>query len=517
MSFKAKYITGFNEQGIHLTEHDLNMLLFLYEHRLLTQSQLFEFYCLSSKQTYNYKSFCNRMIKLEKVGIIKRTRYDLIRRNGIFMYLVELERKGIDVLYICGYLEKTYSQRIPTGNHEHFLGIKQSIIGAYKALSDDPYGFWIGVSTGRDSSSKVNDYVYVFDKERIKGATGISSRSEKEVLSIFKSDEFGSNLEQPRQRIENQLSIYKRSAPTSYGHITNYFRDKGYPDDFVKGLYPDWMIVRNKKVYDFEFDTGSETFETLLKKIVNYMELNKKDEFEHTVFIISLDDSITLRNVTDIQANRLSVLKDKIITGTIEKRDKEDGKLKSYPVTKDYSFISDDLEVYVFPLGRTEEILRTVMNKTKNNGKKSDDIKVCEEFFNQNKNRLILEQLTDIKQWARYDIYRKKYDDYEVPDILECNKFDEPMALLPFYLQEGNVRLMDKFRYFGYKIHNGTEFRSGYTKAIGIYKTKDEMVHDILSDEVIENEDALLFYCLDEQKFYDVINREEVELKNPNL
>lgn len=514
MTFRAKYITGFNDKGIYLTEYDLNMMLFLYEHRLLSQKQLFEFYLLQL-ENYNYNSFCNRLNKLEKEGIIKRTRYDLIRRNGIFMYLVELEKKGLDILYLSGYLKKSYSQRVPTSNYEHFLGIKQSVIEAYKVLKDDIFGFAIGVNTSQGGTGEVNDFVYVFDKDKAYEITGISSGNKKEVLSIFKNEEFGVNPEQPRKRIENEYIAYKRAALTSYGHITNYFRDQGYPDDYVTGLYPDWMIIHNKNVYDIEFDTGSERYETLLKKIVNYMELNKKDKHKHIVFIISLDDSMTLRNVTEVQTERLSILKDKIMTGIIDKKTKQNE--EDNLVTPGYNFRKDNLDVYVFPLGRTSEIYNKVMKKKRNAGKNSDENLAIKEFFHQNKNTLKLNPIIDDADKRRHNINRTKFEEYDLPLFLfESTKYHEPMLFIPFYLEEGNVRTMDKFCYFGEKIHNGNELNSIYTKAVGIYQTKEEMIHDILSVEGINNADSLLFYCLDEQRFYDVINKEETELINPN-
>ncbi|WP_121616868.1 replication-relaxation family protein [Virgibacillus halodenitrificans] len=519
MEFKAKYITGFNDKGICLNENDLNMLLFLYEHRLLTQRQLFEFYHISVK-TYSDKSFYNRLTKFEKEGIIKRTRYDLIRRNGIFMYLVELENKGIDILYLSGYLRKRYSQRIPTSNYEHFLGIKQSVLELYKViLKSDLYGFSIGVNTGKDGTGNVNDFIYVFDKKKANGVTGLYSVNRKEELTIYKNGEFGVNSEQPRKRIENEYSHYKGSAPTSYGHITNYFKDQGYPEDFVTGLYPDWMIAHKsnniRNTYDIEFDTGSETYETLLKKIVNYMELNKKDERKHTVFIASLDDSITLRGVTNVQTERLSVLKDKIMTGIVDKKNNKNDNNKK--VTGDYDFRRDDLEIYVFPLGRSAKIFNKVMNKKRKKGELSEQQKAIQDFLIQNKNKLHLKLIKDKEQQAKHNIYRTDFEVYEIQLLLECTINEEEMVLLPFYLQEGNVRTMDIFCYFGDKIRHGNGFRAGYTKAIGIYQTKDEMLNDILSVEGIHNANSLLFYCLDQQRFYDVLTKEEIELTTPEL
>jgi hypothetical protein len=497
MTFKVKYITGFNDQGIYFNESDLTMLLFLYEHKLLTQKQLFEIYRMNPhNQSYSYNSFCNRLNKFEKVGVIKRTRYDLIRRNGIYMYLVEVDQKGIEILYLSGYLEQNYSQRIPKSNYEHFLGIKQSVIEAYKILANE-YGFAIGVTSSRDNKGKTNNYIYVFDKEKSYEITGISSSPKKEVLSIYKSDEFGINPEYPRQRTEKSFISYKGAVLTSYGHITHYFKDRGLPEDFVKGLYPDWMLVKHKKTFDIEFDKGTEKFEIIQKKMNNYIELNRKDKNKHIVFFISLDDSITMRNVTEVQVSRLSSLKHILMINGLRNK---------------------DLDVYILPLGRVHEIYKKVMidDEKREGGKYTVEQQAQLDFIKQNHKTLRFELLNTPELQRENNIYRTKFDDYSLSILLKCNKFNEPMILLPFYLQEGNIRTMDKFCYFGGKIHNG-ELPAGYTKAVGIYQTKDEMIHDILSSEGERYADSLLFYCLDEQKFYDVLSKEETELTNPVL
>lgn len=492
MAFKLKYITGFNDQGIYMNESELTMLLFLYEHRLLTQRQLYEMFILNKQNTnYTYNSFCNRLTKFEKLGVIKRSKYELIRRNSVFMYLVEVDQKGIEILYYAGYLENPYSQRIPKGNYEHLLGIKQSVIEAYKVLISE-FGFAVGISSSRGFKKGISDFLYILDQDRAAEIGGTKdTNTRQEVLKLYKSDEYGNNPRLPRNRPENSFKKYKGTVLTSYNHITNYFRDFDLPEDFVKGLFPDWMLTQQKNTFDIEFDTGSEQFDIIKMKMDNYIELNQKDRQKHTVFFISLDDSITTRGLTEVQTSRLAALKDYLMVNSLRKK---------------------DLDVYLFPLGRTQSVYKRVMLSTH-----LDNKEVLREFVKQNAQRLKLAHLNSIELLNKNGIYRTRFEEYNASMFLQANHLAESITLLPFHLKEGDIRTMDEFCYFGRKINGGenikSEFPIGYTFAVGIYETKEELLNDIINSEGISCSKSILLYCLEDQKFYDVVTKTETTIK----
>lgn len=487
MAFKTKYITGFNEQGVYLNESELTTLLFLYEHKLLTQRQLYEFFTLTNgNKEYNYNSFCNRLNKFEKLEVIKRTRYDLIRRNGIYMNLVEIDPKGIELLYLSGYLENNFNQRIPKSNYEHLIGIKQSVIEAYKVLTNE-FGFAVGVSSSRDNTKQTSNFLYIIDKEKSLDIAAIKSEAEeREVLYVFKSEEYGVNPKGPRIRPETSLLAYKGAVLTSYNHITNYFRDRNLPEDFVTGLYPDWMITQYSNTFDIEFDTGTEKFDIIRGKIDNYIELNNKDSQDHVVFFISLDDTITTRNFTDVQIERLASLKHFLMINGLR---------------------GGELDVYLFPLGRTQAVYQKAMLN-----EYMDYADVMRAFAIQNVKRLKLVPLNTPELLKENRIYRTNFDDYDATIFLQANHLVEPITLMPFQLKEGDLRTMDEFCYFGGKIHGG-ELPHGYTKAVGIYETKEELLNDIISSEGKLYEGSLVLYCLEDQNFYDVSTKSETSIE----
>ncbi|MEX3623563.1 hypothetical protein [Viridibacillus arvi] len=494
MPLKIKYITGFNEQGVYLNESELTMLLFLYEHKLLTQKQLFEVFKLNeANHKYGYNSFCNRLSKFEKLGVIKRTKYELIRRNSIYMYLVEVDQKGIDILYYAGYLKNNFNQRIPKSNYEHLLGIKQSVIEAYKVLVDE-YGFAIGVSSSRDNTKGTTEFLYLLNQDKSYEIAGIEEEPLKqELLHLYKAEELGTNPIRARERPENALFAYKGAVLTSYNHITNYFRDRNLPDDFVKGLYPDWMLSQHRNTFDIEFDTGTEKFDIIRMKMDNYMELNKKDTQKHTVFFVSLDDSITTRGLTEIQTSRLAALKHFLMVN-------DSGS----------SLREQELDVYLFPLARTQSVYKKVMLNDF-----MGEREVLREFVRQNSQRLQLAHLNTIESLNKNRIYRTNFDDYNASIFLQTNHLAEPIILMPFYIKEGDIKSMDEFCYFGGQIKRG-ELPNGYTKAIGIYETKEELFNDIVSSEGIEYNESIMLYCLEDQKFYDAVTKIEAEIKLPS-
>jgi hypothetical protein len=488
MEFKVKYITDSNDKGVYLTDSDMHLLLFLYEQRLLAQTQLYEFYKLFH-QPMTYNAFCNRLARLDEHKIIRRTRYELVRKSGLFLYLVEISPIGTELLYNAGYLNKKIWNKAAKTNVEHTLGIKQSVLEAFK-IKANQQGYLLGGG---------GEYLYIFDPERIEReilSTGLSTR--QKALKLYKNDDIGQNPLTPRERSENALLERREGILISYSY-TDYRReieeqiraDENKTDEIkkkeieeIRKLVPDWILKQNTNTYDIEFDTGTEKVSTIQNKIENYISLNRIDKQDHTVLFISLDNSITTRTVSDIQTARLSDIKRQLMIET--------------------SLRDENLNVYVFPLERTSAVMQRLLNGTYIGEKRAITL-----FYNQVKTQYNVKP-TNMEILKKLGVYRIQFDDYRISYALYVEQ-KEPFLILPFYLKEGDIRSMDKFCYFIEKVY-ALELPYG-TRVVGIYETKEEMENDIQRIEVDNYHQVVLLYNLEDGMFYDAVTKELETLK----
>lgn len=522
MPFLLKYVTGINDRGLEIKDSELSLLLFIYEQKIIKQSQLFEFTKLVPKlKKIEYISFCNRLKRLEEHGMIKRSKYHLLAKSKIFNYLVEIDIKGLQILYLSGYLESRPPKlRVPQKNLEHHLGIKQTVLDIFQQYADKD-GAIIGINAIRD---ELNEFVYVFDTEKTMKKLGMeistNEVSKKEKLKIKKEELTTNSIKKIVPRIWSEKDIIlqrKELFLRSYSFIKHYLQDRKLSDQIITGLSPDWLFVYNNHTYSIELDTGSENYSVLLLKLAHYLELNKLDPLQnHTVFIVMLDNSIMTRKYTESNRDRISLLKDFFVVQPDSKyrvatKEERDGKIIRYISSTEGEFISlrnQQLDVYIFSLERAAAVFEKVqMNKYQS----SRDIRFT--FLEQQEDNLNpIALLPD--ELSKSNILTSSKLDYPIPNLIIKAEINEKSILLfLFHLKEGNIKTMDRMSYFSSKIINredGFIYAEETAKVVGIYQFEDELLNDINSERVIKSGKAIVLYCIETQKFYDVLTKIEI-------
>lgn len=536
MSLKVKYITGVNSQGLVLTDADLMLLLFIYEHKLLTQKQAYAFYQMinpngnsmqskhgnqeeeKKKAIYLYRAFCNRLNKFEKASLIKRTRYEIVQNTVIGLNLIELHPKGIEVLYLAGLIDNKNMPRIPKLNLEHTMGIKQSVIEALKVVYGNE-GYSVGVSSRSNRKNQLSYFLYIYDTEEAYYLIGEEPSDYKQTkLTFYKGENVGRNPRRPYQwPLKEEFISYKDVVWHSYSVIQDYLIERELVEEFDLPLQPDWILSQDENTFDIEFDTGSENIEVLLLKIDNYIELNNLDGSNHTVCIITLDNSIPTRKFTDVQIERISNLKDLLVYPEgywIVEKDVNGKSVKS--VTKDMGKASDrkilnlreeDLNVYVFSLERANAIYTKLLN---NDYLKHDE--VFKTFYIQQQNNLHLQPASK-EEFSEFGLYGIAQFDYPFENIYFNRHNNDLHLLIPVQLKEGDVKSMDCFGYFCRNVMERISgFKGGeYATVVGIYETEDELLHDISSQQVQKYSAAAKLYCIENGLFYDVLTKEVIK------
>lgn len=278
----AKYIIGKNEKGIYLTIGDLYSLLFLYEQRLLTVSQMYKFYSFFYNQPKNFNAFRNRLNKMAKLKIIRKENYALKKKNGFELGMITISDKGVFILEQCGFIPKNQNYTfVSKRQFEHTLGIREVVLNSIE-LEVNRKGWILAGPTG--------EHTYMFSKLISKyGIDNLSPFNKWSAIPkhIYDDEDWGDNILETSE-INTDHNIFKENTLYSIPPFKLIHDIEGADSD----LKPDWIFRYNNHYFNIEVDTGTERGGVIESKVKRYIKLaHLMPSIQHHVIFALVDDS----------------------------------------------------------------------------------------------------------------------------------------------------------------------------------------------------------------------------------
>ncbi|KOO48147.1 replication-relaxation family protein [Priestia koreensis] len=179
LKVERKYFsTGDNRKGVQITDGEIQTLLLLYNQRILTHPQMYE-YLKQIEPATKSETYRRRVSqKFTKYGIVIAEPYSLGQKGFYFNYY-RIGPKGLDILIQEGLISKQVSRNLPSRianikNLDHYLSIQQVVISTLsKGLSQGenftsvaPYDF-IGTDQMFENERIVSDWVISHDDQHV--------------------------------------------------------------------------------------------------------------------------------------------------------------------------------------------------------------------------------------------------------------------------------------------------------------------------------------------------------------
>lgn len=496
-----KYITGPNGKGLKLNRADVETLLFLFEHKLISQPQLFQFYSLI--KAIHYDSFRKKVNKFAKLGLIQLKKYVIKKkRKGVETTLIQLTEKGFWLLKKAGYLNNTSFDINQIGmKWDRTLAIKEIVLHAIKAE-----GMKKGVVTGGQ-----NKHLYLFDKKKAT-ALNLVTNAEYDLppnTVTICSNEFSEDMTKISSEKIVDSFVLKRDILYSFNSITQMFPN----DSHENMLEPDWILGLNNNLLDIEVDTGYRTFVngeeiielgkavTIEERMNQYIQLHENYPLNHTVIYVYLDDSFLFKKNYGKKLQRIRNLK-KIIMNVDSIRE-------------------SPLDIYVISLESSKNVVETLFHLFR--GDISDE-GLIEDAFKEISSKSEINahytnQLLSIEN-ARQLNYLIPQEELRIQKLfyfyaLKNGKRIEKV-LIPIPMYEGNVRSQALLQHLS-NLLKENKLKWGLpddSKILAIYPNKEAMDRDIFRSDAVKeqiilcNLEELKFdkYC----KFYDINRKGEM-------
>lgn len=489
------YRTGENGKGIRLNIADIETLLFLFEHKLISQTQLYEFYILF--KNIHYDSFRKRMSKFVKNKIIQFKKYEFNKKkSGIVKNLILLDTEGYEILYAAGLLKRKQEDYQNPTNWDRILATKEVVLHAIKEEAQRA-GVLFGIE---------HQHPYVFQKEKaikliqeddLIDGNMILSKGQKPIY-------FNWNPIIPRK-------IPKGTPYSSSGYDVMFRIDADYE------INPDWILGFDEQILNIEIDTGyrtlvreenskSRSVDEQLKRYINLANYFSKFKIELSVLYVYLDDSIPFRKNYGRKTQRIKNFKQKMI---------------EEEVIRDSS-----LNIYVCSLDRSQNVIRNLLSVFHNEQSQKSIIK-----------QLLIELFNYLKLDSKYKVsyFNKEKINHFYPlssqsieqalyiTWKEGNQISERF-LIPIPIIEGDIRSQNKAQHLSEQL-NGNKQNWGLpydSKVLMVYPDRESMKGDILRDDIVSNSvcvtnlEELRKYQSKEQQinFYDVTRRGEIAFED---
>jgi hypothetical protein len=484
------YRTGNNAKGVRLTHADLETLLFLFEHKLISQTQLYEFYTLI--KDIHYDSFRKRMNKFAKNGIIQFKKYEITKkRKGVVKNLILLDTKGYEILYAAGLLERMDNPYQNRTNWDRLLATKEVVLQAIK-LDMQRTGLLIGGD---------NKHLYILQKEKALKQNLIKEediRKEKMILHEVKKPLVLNYDSKPfvlKPNILYSFSSYRTMFPNIEHHAE-----------------PDWILGINQNILNIEIDTG---YRTLIKEesetisvdeqMKKYIELSEQfSSLKHTVLYIYMDDSFPFRKNYGRKTQRIKNFKQFIM---------QEEKIRNSSLN---IFVSS-LERSKYILGHLLSCFRGILNKEK----------MLREAMTCLMETLEAEHKYTILHFKNREEIIRNFSlpayQLSVDELLSITwkDGDQPKerVLIPFVLFEGDVRSQDEVQLLSKQLKENKLIWGlpDDSKILIIYPDQNSMKGDILRNDIpndsvcFSNMEDLKRYCSSNQplKLYDITRKGE--------
>lgn len=480
--------TDTNGKGVRLNRADLETLLFLFEHKLVSQTQLYEFYSLFKH--IHYDSFRKRMSKFAKNKIIQIKKYEFTKKkSGIVKNLILLDIEGYEILYAAGFLDEGKEEFLNWTNWDRTIATKEVVIEAIK--SDV---LRTGVLFGGE-----HRHLYIFNKDKALNQNLIEESDLLKGKMIYKKGEPPIYLSwQPLK--SKFLSNVLYSAST-YELVFNNLKPE---------IEPDWILGINQHIINIEIDLGYRTLikvgdsettsvDELLKK---YVRLSKRHpQLKHNILYVYLDDSIPLRKNYGRKIQRIKNFKQRIMDDEIRQ---------------------SSLNIFVLSLERSKAVLNNLLSIFR--GEQSKRL-IRKQVVTDLINNLNVNNGYSVLHLAGEQVHRlypssnKRINEAVLIRWKEEHQLMN-RVLIPVVALEGDIRTQDYVQRLSLdlKLKKSAWGLPYDTKILMIYPDRDSMKNDIIRDDIelssvcITNLEDMKIYESTNQpiKFYDITRKGEI-------
>ncbi|MEX3623640.1 hypothetical protein [Viridibacillus arvi] len=466
------YQTGINEQGLRLNRADVESLLFLFEHKLISQPQLFQFYTLI--KSIHYDSFRKRIGKFANLGLVQIKKYSISKkRKGVETNLIQLTTKGHWLLKEAGFLnDSTFEINQQGAKWDRSLAIKEVVLHAIKSEGQQH-----GVVIGGE-----NKHLYLFQKERAARLNLIGKADDEfpHNTVFISAEQFP--LEENTSSDEKSF-VLKPNILYSFRSFIDMFPNVNH-ESVVE---PDWILGINNNLLNIEVDTGYRTFVkgeanngetiTIEEQMKKYVQLVEKYPLQHTVLYVYLDDSFSFKKNYGKKIQKIRNFKQLIMNDEL---------MKNSP-----------LEIYVLSLESSRNAIETLLRLYR--GDITDESLINDTFIYLSNKYLIQGKYSSrllSSNNARELHYLIPMEELNLHKLFyfsasEGGRVEKILIPIPMY--EGNVRNQYHLQQLSIQLKEN-KLKWGLpddSKILAIYPNKDSMDKDIFRSD-IANEQVIL-------------------------
>ncbi|RDV35228.1 hypothetical protein [Lysinibacillus capsici] len=455
--FKVHFIYNNKGQRVELGYPEIQALLFLNEHNFLSQPQMYQFY--SFVQLVHPATFRKKTGKWLQAGLIKKKSIPL--QSGHSVVIISLANAGLTVLKKLGYVnDKAKVKSFNLAKPDHALAIREVVLDVIA-----------------NHRKRTNAQIYHAKGLYFVGIQpNVSLNNLTDPVLIYKTKHLGEDKLIHFTKYDNTIIEYEKTLLTS---INPY---KVTDTEVIA----DWLFEIEGHYLHLEIDCGNEqirkpksgndsSFEGKLSRL--QPQLNKKeiDSANYHVLFIMVD-------------NR----KDSVLTRAYQNCTTRIANVKQ-EIARFSEFKNWQFEMYVIKFSRATEFLKAFFRKIAGF--------IPDESF-------LLLQLVDafiqkrdlqFSDWVfgyldKDLILQKKYflQDGYIPEktlVYTNREHSTAQLLIPFFMEEGNVKKGEQLAILAEGINSGRYFNR-FTKILVVYLDTGEFSNDILRKNKANSKNA---------------------------
>ena len=479
------------------------MLLFLFEHKLMTQYQLYSFYRLVHPNII-YDSFRHRVDKFIKHDLLQQKKYSLSqKKNGVRQKLLQLTEKGHWFLIEAGYLPRAseFDVMVPGPKWDMTLALKEQILHAINAESS---------LSGTIVGGKYQN-LYLLNHH--------NNQSEYKKRTIYAED---------YPQFSEKVDTYEQEAlSASHDHVLHSAEDISYLLPQIKGdlpIKPNWLFKVGNELIVIEIDSGygkigaalnkediannNATAETIKEKLIHYASfayaLNQRLNLKVNLLYLYLDDSFPFRRPYGNKIYKVRTFKQNF--------------LNPDNVAHDFLTVPHVFDVYVYSLERGQAIIQSLLKNVHGKGNAQEVISQTISYIQQTlPDSKLLSPIT--AEELRYSI---PFEELGIDSIILYNDTEGlEKALVLFPMTEGRIYTQHELVTLTGQIKANKHrwLLPESTKVLCVYEKEEDMYGDVLANSYIDK-DSILLCNLEELSqssaetliFYDKHKKEVLEV-----
>lgn len=394
------------KRSLQIENADIQLLLYVYYQKRMTQIQMHEFYHLFKEITQ--KAFQKKMSKFKKGGLISRIKREFVKSKGAYLYVVHIGRKGVSLLRELNLLPYTLVSKPKSykdGNIDHDTITQQVNLNV---ITQYPGHIKLGY----------NDNHYL-----------------KIVGPVVEAPPTAALAQNNRLAIWQQIKL-SPAVDSDFRNVLEIVVDpKIFFNEEERSLYPDSVMRSGKNIICIEADNRTEqlaykTFHgtSLSEKFEKYVKLAEEHpELNFIIFFVVADNSITLLNYKSDCSGRIANIKERLheVNGTM----------------------TANLEIYLTSLENSKRVIKQVLDimchvvvpdpRIQSKGLlKTGEYEVID-----------LKQVFDLGRYG-FAISSLNYMPDEMLYVKKVNKSNDSYIVFFFRMVEGNFRTQEKLAYF---------------------------------------------------------------------